>query len=167
MTKTCNQYKCLRKYKENADSEISKYCGVWTQEQEKTTPNSADCKLYCEKFFCYETKTEITKHEDVNYISTDFDGLNNRFYNGLFAGTSRRGADIREKRKAFENKHENEDTTICPYCDYEFRRYENTCEELDEEENECPNCGKTFILTVEVNYTYSTRKVEKYQETGE
>ena len=161
----CNQYKCLRKYRENAESEISDYCNMYSRNNENRILNSKECPFYCEKFWCYEMKKEITRHEDVHWISSDMKDLSYERYNYLFGGLSNQGSDIQEKREQFENKHENEDSTICPYCDYEFEDCCDVYEEMDDEEMECRGCGKTFLLTVEVEYKYSTSKMEEFDET--
>lgn len=75
--------------------------------------------------------------------------------------------DKEERFEEWQNKHENTDSTICPWCEYEFEDYEDGYEPEDDEECECPNCGKTFIRTVECKYSYTTFKPEEAFEDDE
>jgi hypothetical protein len=48
---------------------------------------------------------------------------------------------------------------ICPYCNYEYeesREYYDS----DDEELECPECGKIFRLSVEHNVRYSSYRID-------
>jgi hypothetical protein len=167
MSKECNVMECLRKFRETSTSDISRWCGVYGHEEEKKLiHNSKDCPYFCDRFWDYELKKEITKHEDVHWISTNFDDKNEKYYNGMFAGISREGSEKQEKRHEWENKHENTDTVVCPYCDYEFDSYDNPYEE-GEEEIECLDCGKTFKCETTITYSWTTSKSEEYDEDEE
>ena len=167
----CNVNECLRKYRETTESEISNYCTMYNdKDQKKVIPNSKECPLCCTKFWDYELEKVITKHEDVYYISTNIEDKNYKRYQGLFAGLSNEGSDIQDKKEEWENKHENETSVICPYCDYELS-YEYGDREIPYEEGdediECPSCGKEFNCITEVTYSYTTSKLEEYEDREE
>jgi hypothetical protein len=164
MLEKCNIYECLRKFKENAEDTISDFCDViGDEDRKKLIFNSKECPLFCNKFWDYELEKEITKHEDVHYISTKYDEFNDKYYHGLFMGLSNEGATKQEEREVWENKHENTDTIICPYCDYEFEGYDCIYDE-GEDTIECESCGKEFNVTTEVSYSWSTSKLEEYED---
>ena len=73
-----------------------------------------------------------------------------------------------ERLEEWQNKQEMTDRTICPWCGYEFEGYEDGYEEEEEEECDCPSCGKRFIRNVEVTYSYTSWKPEElYEEEAE
>lgn len=57
-----------------------------------------------------------------------------------------------------ENEYWHERTIICPYCDFEYDRYEAYNYEANEEEIECPACGQHFDLEVEDVRYFSTKR---------
>jgi len=57
-----------------------------------------------------------------------------------------------------ENEHWRERTIVCPYCDYEYEMYDAYNYEDNEEEVECPECGKKFDLEVEHTRYFSTKR---------
>jgi DNA-directed RNA polymerase subunit RPC12/RpoP len=156
----CSRYECLRKFKAHANDSISDFCGVVGKDEKNIIPNDPNCPLRCVRFWDYELKKEITKHEDVHWISTKKDDL---YYHGLFAGISNEGLEVQEKRNAWEEKHENVGTIVCPYCDYEY----DSCDciyEDGEDVVECYNCGKEFNVITEVSYSWTTSKIERDEE---
>lgn len=173
MLNKCNCYDCLRKFKADKNDTISDFCGIYGYEKEiKLIHNSKECPFYCDKFYCYELNKIITKHENVHWISDDkndsWDKFSNGLSIGLFVGLSREGSEKQEKRETWENKHEDCDTVICPYCDFEFESWDSDIPHEDsEEEIECPKCDKTFNCTCSVSYSYSTSKLEEFEEDEE
>jgi uncharacterized Zn-finger protein len=164
MIEKCNQYECLRKFKADTNDIISDFCGVnGTEDRSRIILNSKNCPLFCDKFWDYELKKEITKHEDVNWISTKKDNHTDRYHHGLFAGVSNEGAELQEKRNAWEEKHENAGTIVCPYCDCEYDNCDCIYED-GEEIIECPDCGKEFNVITEVTYSWSTSKMEEDED---
>lgn len=153
----CNQTKCLRIY--TYDYSDLQICSLFPKDESQAIPNSNKCPYYCEKFFDYELKKEFYKHEDVEWISTDFSDFNSKFYNGLFAGVSTEG----REHQNWESDHTDTDNIVCPYCDYEFEHPDNIYEE-GEEEVECSHCDKTFTCNTEAKYTYTTNKLEEDEE---
>ena len=165
MSKECNVMECLRKFRETSTSDISRWCGVYGREKEsQLIHNSKECPYFCDKFYDYELNIIITKHEDVHWISEKKDDHDDKYHQGLISGISRKGSDLQEKRHQWENKHENTDTIVCPYCDYEFDSYDNSYEE-GEEEVECLSCGKEFKCETTVTYSWSTSKIEEFDES--
>ena len=170
MSKECNVMDCLRKFRENSTSDISRWCGVYGYDKEKQLiHNSKECPFFCDKFYDYELKKIITKHEEVNWIENKKDGSWDKHSNGmsvgLFVGISREGSDKQEKRREWENKHECCDFVVCPYCDYEFEPCDDEVPYEDgEEEIECPDCGKKFNCECYISYSYTTSKLEEYEE---
>jgi len=170
MSKECNTMGCLRKFRENATSDISRWCGIYGREKEsKLIHNSKECPYFCDKFYDYELKKIIDKHEEVHWISeekdTSWDKHSNGLSVGLFTGISREGSEKQDKRQEWENEHINCDKIVCPYCDYEFEHGDDdyTYEDM-EEEKECPDCGKKFNCVTNVSYSWSTSKLEEYEE---
>lgn len=162
---TCNRYECLRKFKEKATDEDNDFCMIIGKEKDQVIPNSEQCPFYCTSFWDYELDKEITGHENVHWISTDRKDFNYKHYHGLFAGLSQEGEDYQKKKEEWENKHEDCDKIVCPYCDYEFEYGDDDYSYKDgEEEMECPECNKKFNCITEVTYSYSTSKLEEYEE---
>lgn len=64
------------------------------------------------------------------------------------------------KEVAWESKNEHwrVNTVICPYCDFEYEAYDAYAYEENEEEIECPVCGKKFDLEVEHIKYFSTKR---------
>ncbi len=166
MIKTCNCYDCLRKFKADENDTVSDFCGIYGFEKEsKLIHNSKECPFYCNKFWDYELKKVITKHEDVHWISDKKDEYTDKYHHGLYSGLSKEGSDKQEKRLEWENKHECCDTVVCPYCDYKFEYGDDEIPYEDsDEEIECPDCRKTFNCVCSVSYSYSTSKLEEFDE---
>jgi hypothetical protein len=162
---TCNRYDCLRKFKADENDNISDFCDIVSDNKNRTIHNSTDCPFYCTKFYDYQLNKIITKHEDVHWISEDkekdssWEEHSKGLSKGLFVGISREGEAQQAKEREWEEKHENADTVVCPYCDYEYDEYENPYED-DEKEIKCENCGKTFICETNISYSWSTRRYE-------
>jgi hypothetical protein len=146
MVKTCNVYECLRKFKEDENDAISDFCGIRNSEKEKDCiHNSKDCPYFVDKFWDYELKKIITKHEDVYWIADKKDKRDNEFFHGLITGLSREGHEAQEKREEWENEHIDCNKIVCPYCDYEFEYGDNDYPyEEGEGKKKCPICKKTF-----------------------
>jgi hypothetical protein len=173
MSKECNVMECLRKFRENSTSDISRWCGIYGYEKDqRLIHNSKDCPFFCDKFYDYQLKKIIDKHEDVYWINDDkekdrgWDKHSNGMSIGLFVGISRIGYEKQEKESEWENKHEYCDKVVCPYCDYEFDDCNNPYEE-GEEEQQCPDCGKKFNCTTNISYSWSTSKLEEYEDNEE
>ena len=57
------------------------------------------------------------------------------------------------------NKHWNENTIICPFCDYEYDEYTAYGYADDGSvEIECENCGKKIVVEVEKTVKFSTTR---------
>jgi hypothetical protein len=164
MIETCNCYECLRKFKYDENDTISDFCGIVGKNKDKLIYNSKDCPFFCDRFYDYELKKVITKHEEVYYISDkideSWDKHSNGLSKGLFVGTSIKGNELQEKRNEWEDKHEGADTVVCPYCDYEYDSYDNPYDE-GEEELQCPDCGKQFNCSTNISYSWTTSKLEE------
>lgn len=164
MSNKCNIYECLRKFKRDENDSISDFCNIVISDNEKAIHNSKDCPFFCNKFYDYELEKIITKHEEVYYISDkieeSWEKHSKGLSKGLYVGISREGHKRQEKTHEWENKHENTNTVVCPYCDCEFEGCDNPYEE-GEEEMDCPDCGKTFNCTTNINYSWTTSKLEE------
>jgi hypothetical protein len=128
----CDRYDCLRKFKLDENSEVSNFCGIYGDKEKSLIHNSTDCPFYCNQFYDYQLKKIITKHEDVHWISEKkeehsiWDSVSNGLSKGLFVGVSREGEKQQKKQREWEEKHVNTDTVVCPYCDYEYEKYDNS-----------------------------------------
>ena len=168
MIKTCNVMECLRKFRENSTSDISRFCRINGHEKEQQLiHDSKECPFFCDKFYDYELKKIINKHEEIHWIEekidSEWDKHSNGISIGLFVWISRVGKEQQEKKNKWENEHIDCDKVVCPYCNYEFEGCDNPYEE-GEEETECPDCGKTFNCVTSISYSWSTSKLEEYEE---
>lgn len=160
----CNIDKCLRKYKDSNTGEISKWCGVTTQNEDVVTPNTKKCPLYCDKFFCYKTEKIIKGHDEKYWISDEeMDDEYKRIYkikakDVKFSGLSIIG----NKEQQHEYKHINQENIVCPYCDYNIEDVWNYIENSynDYENIECPECEKEFEVSIHREVTFSTSKID-------
>lgn len=51
---------------------------------------------------------------------------------------------------------QDDETAVCPYCGYR----EDEPQELVSGEVECSNCCKSFYLSIEIHYSYTTEPME-------
>ena len=54
--------------------------------------------------------------------------------------------------------HEFTNEIVCPYCGYEFTDSWEFNDTRDEQHVECCECGKEFLLYVNISVDYTTRK---------
>lgn len=101
----------------------------------------------------------LTNHYQHDFISCD------NYY--VMITLCKQCQESQERFEEWQNKHDYEKSTICPWCEYEFEGYEDDYEEVTEEECECPMCGKTFMRSIEVEYSYTTWKPEDEYEVEE
>lgn len=157
----CNRDECLRKYKDK-EGKIVDWCGLYGDEEKRIRVcNSEDCPLRVTKFWDYELQKEITKHEDVFWISSDLKDLQSKHYNNLFAGLSFEGMQFQKERRAWEAAHCDTPEPVCPYCDKEIEVVDDEYIGYDGDETECPYCGEKFRLVTHVEITYTTSKIKK------
>lgn len=164
----CDIDKCLRKYK-GADGDISKWCGVVGKEAlALIKPRSKDCPLYCDKFFCFQTKGIVRKHENTYWISNELMDDNYKDLYEItapdvkFSGLSKDGNTNLSEQREFEDKHHGTRNIICPYCDHEI---DDVWDYIDSSYNdyadvECPQCGREFQATIHREITFSTNRME-------
>ena len=160
----CNVDKCLRKYKNSETGEISKWCGVTTKDEDVVAPNTKNCPLYCDKFFCYKTEKIIKGHDEKYWISDD--EMNDDYrktYNikardVKFSGLSKTGNEIQYN----ELRYLNQETIVCPYCDYKIEDVWDYIDSSysDYENVECPECEKEFEVSIHREITFSTNKID-------
>ena len=164
----CNIDKCLRKYK-GGDGNISAWCGVVGKEAlASIKPCSKDCPLYCDKFFCFQTRKIVKNHENTYWISNELMDDNYRdLYeiNALdvkFSGLSKDGNADLDKQREFEDKHHGTQNIVCPYCDYEIDDVWDyiTNEYSDNVDAQCPECDREFQATIHREITFSTSRME-------
>ena len=48
----------------------------------------------------------------------------------------------------------------CPYCNHELSDSWEYNDSTDEQQVECPECGDTFVLQVDIDVTYCTSEIE-------
>lgn len=164
----CDIDKCLRKYKD-ADGDISKWCGVVGKEAlALIKPCSKDCPLYCDKFFCFQTKGIVRKHENTYWISNELMDDNYKDLYEItapdvkFSGLSKDGNTNLSKQREFEDKHHGTHNIVCPYCDHEI---DDVWDYIDSgyddyADVECPQCGREFQATIHREITFSTNRME-------
>ena len=164
----CDIDTCLRKY-EGADGDISKCCGVVGKEAlALIKPCSKDCPLYCDKFFCFQTKRIVRKHENTCWISNKLMDDNYKDLYEItapdvkFSGLSKDGNTNLSKQLEFENKHHGTRNIVCPYCDHEISGVWDYIDSgyNDYADVECPQCGREFQATIHREITFSTNRME-------
>lgn len=64
-------------------------------------------------------------------------------------------------RNGEETETEYEDDIVCPWCGKRFRDDDGYFVRKQEGEYHCPECGKLFYFTTDIEVTYSTRRVIK------
>jgi len=167
MPNECNVNECFRKYKDTKTGEISRWCGVFGDAINMITPNSKECSLYCDKFFCYRTRQIIEDHDEKYWISDEeMDEDYRRIYeiedkDVKFSGLSKAGNEDQER----ERKYCNQDNIVCPYCDYEIEDVwdcirDNGCDDDDCGVIECEQCEKEFEVTIHKEITFSTYRID-------
>lgn len=160
----CNRDECLRKFKSEKTG-ISEWCGVVGDKLEEIKPNSNDCPLFCDSFFCYKTKEIIKKHEDTYWIcDTVMSDEYKETYgvesiNAEFSGLSKKGHEKSDEEFKFRKTHHCTNNIVCPYCDYEIIEWWNYIY-LDSDKEfcntECPECGHEFRVEINNSITFTT-----------